>query len=66
MSIHKEFISALIHAAWKSETLKIGGGLFKYDEYAQLIDIYKAAPDLLAALEHAIRVCEASDDKTLN
>jgi len=51
MSIHKEFISALIHAAWKSETLNIGGGVFKYDEYAELIDIYKAAPDLLAALE---------------
>jgi len=51
MSIHKEFISALVHSAWKSETLNIGGGVFKYDEYAELIDIYKAAPDLLAALE---------------
>lgn len=36
-------------------------GPCEVDANARLIS---AAPDLLAALEHAIRVCEASDDKT--
>lgn len=51
-------INSLIIAHCKQD------GHTSLDEAMANANLIKAAPDLLVALEHAVRVCEASDDKT--